>query len=80
MTLGQIFESVVKTLASQLSVKADTITAETDIIKDLKADSLDVVEMLMNLEEQFGISIPEDKAAALRTVGDIVAFIEKRKK
>ena len=74
------FEKVQKQLAEQLNVKAETITMETDIMKDLKADSIDVVEMIMTLEEDFKITIPEDKASQLKTVGDIVTFIDSIKK
>jgi len=74
------FEKVKAQIASQLNVSPDKITLETDIIKDLKADSLDVVEMIMTLEESFNISIPEDKAAGLKTVGAIVAFVDSVKK
>ena len=74
------FEKVREQIASQLNVSADKITPETDIIKDLKADSLDVVEMIMTLEEEFKITVPEEKASALKTVGDIVAFVDSVKK
>lgn len=74
------FEKIQKQLASQLNVKPETITMQTDIIKDLKADSLDVVEMIMTMEEEFGITVPEDKATQLKTVGDIVAFVDSVKK
>ena len=53
-----------------------TITADTDIIKDLGADSLDVVELLMALEEKTGKTIPEDKVAEIKTVGDIAKVLE----
>lgn len=74
------FEKVQKQIASQLNVKPETVKLETDIIKDLKADSLDVVEMIMALEEEFKITIPEDKVTQLKTVGDIVSFIDSVKK
>ena len=74
------FEKVREQIASQLNVSAEKITLETDIIKDLKADSLDVVEMIMTLEEEFKISVPEEKASTLKTVGDIVAFVDSVKK
>ena len=74
------FEKIQKQLAAQLNVKPEKITMETDVIKDLKADSLDVVEMIMTMEEEFGITVPEDKATELKTVGDIVKFIDSAKK
>ena len=54
-----IFEQVQKLLAEQLNVSADSITRETNIVTDLHADSLDVVEMLMSLEDHFGITVPD---------------------
>ena len=63
-------------LAEQLDVDPATINENTDIIKDLGADSLDVVELLMTLEEKTGKTIPEDKVAELKTVGDIVKVLE----
>jgi acyl carrier protein len=73
-------EQVTKTLAAQLNIKPETVKPESDIIADLKADSLDVVEMLMTLEEQFSITVPEADAQKLKTVNDLVAFIDKEKK
>ena len=55
------------------------ITDEKEIVKDLGADSLDVMEMLMNLEEEFNITVPEDDAMGIKTVGDIVKLIENIK-
>ena len=57
--------------------KAD-ITMDSEIIKDLGADSLDIVEMLMGLEDEYGMSIPDEVAAGLKTVGDIVRLIESK--
>ncbi len=71
-----MFEEVAKILAEQLNIPQSKITAESDIVKDLGADSLDVVELLMTLEENTGKTIPEDKVADLKTVGDVVAMIE----
>ena len=73
------FEKIAELLAKQLGVAKDSITMESEIIKDLGADSLDIVEMLMGLEEEFGIEVSEDEAVALRTVGDIVAVIDSKK-
>ena len=73
-------EQVVKTLAAQLNIKPETVKPDSDIIADLKADSLDVVEMLMTLEEQFNITVPEQDASKLKTVQDLAAFIDKAKK
>lgn len=71
-----MFEQVAKILADQLGIPQSKITAESDIVKDLGADSLDVVELLMTLEDNTGKTIPEDKVTDLKTVGDVVAMLE----
>lgn len=73
------FEKISELLAKQLGVAKESITLESEIIKDLGADSLDIVEMLMGLEEEFNIEVSEDEAVALRTVGDIVTIIDSKK-
>lgn len=72
-----VFDTVRKILAKQLEISPDAITEETRIIDDLGADSLDVVELVMTLEEHYNIIITNDKAGELDTVGKIVLFIEK---
>ena len=67
-----MFEEVVKTLSEQLNIPQEEITMESDIVKDLGADSLDVVELLMTLEDNTGKTIPEDKVTEIKTVSDIV--------
>lgn len=69
------FNKVADMLSEQLGINKDKITLESDVIKDLGADSLDVVQMLMALEEDFGITVSENDAANLRTVADIVKLI-----
>ena len=71
-----MLEDIAKMLGEQLDVDPATITADTDIIKDLGADSLDVVELLMGLEESTGKTIPEDKVAEIKTVGDSIKVLE----
>ena len=71
-----MFEQVAKILADQLGISQSKITPESDIVKDLGADSLDVVELLMTLEDNTGKTIPEEKVADLKTVGDVVAMLE----
>ncbi len=73
-----IFQTVKLTLARQLEISPDTIHEDTKIVDDLGADSLDVVELIMTLEEGYNIIITNDAAAELQTVGHIVAFIEKQ--
>ncbi|MCD8372011.1 MAG: acyl carrier protein [Clostridia bacterium] len=71
-----MLEEVKAMLADQLGVDVDTITEDSDITKDLGADSLDVVELLMGLEDKTGKTIPEDKIAEIKTVGDVVKVLE----
>jgi acyl carrier protein len=71
------FTKVAELLSAHLGVDVGIITLESDIIKDLGADSLDVVQLLMDMEDNFGIVVSEDDAANLKTVGDIVNLISK---
>ena len=71
------FEKVRNALAKQFEIDPETITAETNLIDDLGADSLDVVELIMSLEDEFGIAISDEDAAQLYTVGRIVDYLEK---
>ena len=71
-----MLEEVIKLIAEQMHIDANSITEDKRIVEDLGADSLDTVEMLMTLEESFGISIPDEEAVNLKTVGDIVKYIE----
>jgi len=72
-----IFEQVRDALAQQFEVEPDSITMDTNLIDDLGADSLDVVELIMSLEDLFGISITDEDAAQLYTVRRIVDYLEK---
>ncbi|MDY4488325.1 MAG: acyl carrier protein [Candidatus Limivicinus sp.] len=72
-----IFEKVQKALAEQFEVSPDTITLDTNLIDDLGADSLDVVELIMSIEDEFGVSISDEEAANLVTVQRIVDYVEK---
>lgn len=71
-----MFETVRKVLAEQLEVDPSIITLETDIIDDLGADSLDLVELVMSLEEHYDIVLTDDKTANVRTVGQVVEMLE----
>ena len=75
-----MFEKVRAMLAKQLNLQPDKITPESDVVKDLGADSLDVVELLISLEDDYGISIPEDDSVNVKTVQDIVDMIERLEK
>lgn len=72
-----VFEKMKKILAEQLDTDIDSITLETDIQDDLGADSLDVVEMLMSIEDEFEIEIPDEKIEGLKTVGQVVDYIQE---
>ena len=72
-----IFEKVQAALAQQFDMDPETITMETNLIDDIGADSLDVVELIMSLEDEFGIAISDEDAAQLYTVRRIVEYLEK---
>lgn len=72
-----MFEKVKAILVEELGVDEDKVTKDANIIDDLGADSLDVVEMIMALEDAFDITVNDDEAQKLRTVQDVVAYIEK---
>lgn len=69
------FEKVRSAIAKQLHIPEETITMESTLIEDLKADSLDIVELIMDLEQDYGIEIPDDELPNVRTVGDILKYI-----
>ena len=70
-------DTVIRLFAEQLGRPADQITMESDIVEDLGADSLDVVELVMALEEEFDIKIEDEDAPKFKTIGQVVNFIEK---
>ena len=74
-----VFEKVKKIVAETLNVNADQITLETHLIDDLGADSLDAVELIMAIEDEFGIVIDDEHAQNTRKIGDLVAYIEQAK-
>ncbi|RPF43269.1 acyl carrier protein [Hydrogenoanaerobacterium saccharovorans] len=71
-----VFEKVRDIIVDQLDVEEDAVTMEANIIDDLGADSLDVVDLVMSLEEEFDTEIPDEEVENIKTVGDIVKFIE----
>lgn len=73
-----VFDKVKELISEQLDVKADDITEDSNIQDDLGADSLDVVDLVMALEDEFDVEIPEDQVENIKTVGDIVKFIEDK--
>ena len=76
--MASTFERVKKVVVKQLEVSEDQITETASFVDDLGADSLDVVELVMGLEEEFDIEIPDDAAEHIQTVGDAVKFIGER--
>ncbi len=72
------FEKVRDLIAKQLNRPVEEVTEDKEIVKDLGADSLDVVEMLMSFEEEFNITVPEEDAVNIKTVGDIAKIIDSK--
>ena len=70
------FEKIRALLAEQLDIDPEKITPDSDIMSDFEADSLDIVDMVMTLEDEFGIEVPDDAIESLRTVGDVVKFVD----
>ncbi len=75
-----VIEKVKEALAEQLNLKVENIKDDANILEDLGADSLDVIEMLMNLETEFGITIPDDKISQVKTVKEVAELIESCQK
>ncbi|MDA7619563.1 acyl carrier protein [Akkermansiaceae bacterium] len=71
-----ITEKVTEIIVEQLGVSADQVKPESNLIEDLGADSLDAVELVMAVEEEFGIEVPDEEAEKLRLVGDIISHVE----
>ena len=74
-----VFDKIRDIIVEQLSVDKSLVTADTNLMKDLEADSLDAVEIIMGIEEEFGIEIPDDEAEKFQTVGDLVKYVENAK-
>ncbi len=77
--MANTFEQVKEVIVEQLNVSPEEVKPEANFVEDLGADSLDVVEMIMALEERFGIEIPDSEAENIKTVQDVVDYIEKHK-
>lgn len=73
------FDKIKDIIAEQLSVDEDTISMETNLMKDLEADSLDAVEIIMAIEEEFDMEIPDEEAEKFQTVADLVNYVEENK-
>lgn len=75
-----VFEKLRNILCEQLELEADEVTMQSNIAEDLGADSLDLVDMLMSIEDEFDVEIPDEEIENLKTVGDAVTYIEKNMK
>ena len=75
-----MFEKIKKILVEQLGVSEDKITLEANIVEDLEADSLSVMQIIMELEEEFGLTVEDEDVNSLRTVGEIVRYCESKVK
>ncbi len=73
-----VFEEVRRVIAEQLSVPGDTVTRSSSLAGDLPADSLDRVEIVMELEDELGVEIAEEDVKGLNTVGDLVSYLERK--
>lgn len=71
-----VFEKIAQILATQLDADVEAITADTRIAEDLGADSLDVVELLMSIEDEFDVEVPDEEIENVKTVGDVVDYIQ----
>ena len=80
MSAENIQERVKNIIVEQLGVEADQVKPEAQFVNDLGADSLDTVELIMALEEEFDIEIPDDKAEKIKTVGEAIDYIEANAK
>ena len=77
--MSEISEKVKSIIVEKLGVNESEVTPEATFAQDLGADSLDTVELIMEFEKEFGITIPDDKAESIKTVGDAIAYIEANK-
>ena len=74
-----IQQEIIDIIVEQLGVDANDVTSEKSFVEDLNADSLDLTELIMTFEERFGFEISEEDAEKLKTVGDVIEYIEKRR-
>ena len=72
------FEKIRSIIAEQLSVEESVITLETHLMKDLEADSLDAVEIIMAIEDEFDIEVPDEDAEKFQNIGDIIKYVEEK--
>lgn len=72
-----VFDKIKEIIIDQLGVEEDAVTLEANIQDDLNADSLDIVDLIQNIEDAYDLSIPDEAAENIKTVGDIVSYVEK---
>ena len=72
-----VFERIREIICDQLDLEEDKVTMDSDIMEDFEADSLDVVDLVMSIEDEFGLEVPDDQIENFRTVGDVVRYIEE---
>ena len=72
-----VFERIREIICDQLDLEEDKVTMDSDIMEDFGADSLDVVDLVMSIEDEFGLEVPDDQIENFRTVGDVVRYIEE---
>lgn len=75
---SEVFERIRQYLADQLDVDVEKITPDSDIVNDFGADSLDVIDMITVLSDEFGVEIPDEEIENLHTVGDVATYVEER--
>ena len=80
MSVENVQERVKNIIVEQLGVEADQVKTEAQFVNDLGADSLDTVELIMALEEEFDVEIPDEKAEKIKTVGEAISYIEENAK
>ena len=74
-----IFDKIKDIIIEQLQVEESDVNMDTNLMKDLSADSLDAVEIIMAIEDEYGIEIPDEEAEKIQTVGDLVRYVEENK-
>lgn len=74
-----VFEKLREIISEQLELSEELITMESNLMEDFDADSLDLVDLVMSVEDEFGVEVPEEAVENLKTVGDVVKFIEDNK-
>ena len=72
-----VFERIREIICDQLDLEEDKVTMDSDIMEDFEADSLDVVDLVMSIEDEFGLEVPDDQIENFRTVGDVVRYNEE---